>query len=156
MMHYERVLSASCSVWLPVGVVVPVGEEVDVARMAAVSMLSGARRIQLGCEEVEFSILAAGGFEFESGWMGAGALPVASVSGVVTTDRDTTKVDGHLVRPRMNSKARRWLFSAGVDPVRLVTSLGLMRDFVVDEAGFVPVPSDKKRDLRKRILGFKE
>jgi hypothetical protein len=80
------------------------------------------------------------------------AQPVVRLSGLVTTAA-VPAVEGFLLRERGNRDARNWLFVAGIDPLQ-VSALGLFYDPVVEQAGFISVPKEDARNLRKGILGF--
>lgn len=77
---------------------------------------------------------------------------VVQVSGLVTTAREPS-IEGFLIRERSNRDPRNWTFVAGTDPYKLATA-GLYHDPVVEQAGFIPVPKDKARQVRKEILGY--
>lgn len=77
---------------------------------------------------------------------------VVQVSGLVTTAQEPS-IEGFLIRERANRDPRNWTFVAGTDPYKLATA-GLYHDPVVEQAGFIPVPKDKARQVRKEILGY--
>ncbi len=77
---------------------------------------------------------------------------VLQVSGLVTTAQEPS-IEGYLIRERANRDPRNWTFVAGIDPYKLATA-GLYHDAVVEQAGFIPVPKDKARQVRKEILGY--
>lgn len=77
---------------------------------------------------------------------------VLQVNGLVTTAQEPS-IEGFLLRERSNRDPRNWTFVAGVEPYKLATA-GLYHDPVVEQAGFIPVPKDKARQVRKEILGY--
>lgn len=159
----DRVLSASCWTWLEGKDNFPQGRESLVTFKMLEAIADGIPHIQWAPRKfpapAEFSrmVMVASGsrLRFAPPMMTVPGctVPVFQLSGVVTTAR-RPKLEGHLVRGRGDEDTRRWMFIAGADPFRLAIDTGLILDPVVEEAGFIPTPHDKKRDLRKEILGF--
>lgn len=159
----DRVLSASCWTWIEGMEGFPQGRELTLTFKMLEAISDGDLHVQWAPRkfpapaEISRMVLVAAGsrckFVPQLMTVPGCQTPVFQLSGVVTTAR-RRKLEGHLVRERGDTDSRRWLFVAGADPFRLAIDTGLIHDPVVDEAGFIPTPHEKTRDLRKEILGF--
>lgn len=155
MTTYERVLSAPAGLWLP-GAPLPQGLEAAGLQEAAQAVSRGSSRVLLGDVQRQVLLVAHGSRlavppDVVSGHVGS--HPLGWISGVVTTDPATRKVDGHLAFERGRRGPREWVFFTG-DLLHLLVENGVLRDPVLHQAGFVAVPKEHTRQVRKNILGF--